>query len=298
MTALESLEERIGKTGTVFAVVRSGAAEVRFHVGIGRRGVGVDYSLAVIAALLDALAFTSLWAAAVAGALCVAASLAMGVAPTFAVVGVAVSGTLVVYNIDRLRDLDRDFATSPVRSAFILRNVGAITILTVVSAAVACGCTLFVGWRAIVLLVPALVLGLFHRRLKTIPFAKPAYITMAWILVIVGLPVIVAPAAHIVPVAAILALSIAANVIASNVRDDEIASPFVTATMAMRVARGLAIAGVVAAIAGSRVLPLVAIPACTFAALLRSDVSERYGLIVVDGALLVGAIFAILLFSA
>ena len=63
--------------------------------------------------------------------------------------------------------------------------------------------------------------------------------------------------------------------------------------MALRVARGLAVAGLVVALAESNVLALVGIPACTSAALMRSDLTERYGLIVVDGALLVGAIFAI-----
>ena len=162
-----------------------------------------------------------------------------------------------------------------------------------VSAAVACACALLVGVRAIVLLIPALLLGLFHRRLKGFTFAKPAYITTAWVLVIVGLPAIVAPADHIVPVTAVLALSIAANVIASNVRDGEVATPFVTPKFALNVARGLAGAGVVVALAGSSVLSLVGIPACTGAALVRSDLTERYGLIVVDGALLVGSIFAI-----
>ncbi len=251
----------------------------------------VDYSLAVIAALLDALAFTSLWAAAVAGALCAAASLAMGVAPSFAVIGVAVSGTLVVYNIDRLRDLDRDSATSPVRTAFITRNLGPIAALTAGSAVVACVCVLLVGWRAAVLLVPALLLGLFHRRLKGIPYTKPAYITTAWMMVTVGLPAIVGPATHIVPVTAVLAFSISANIIASSVRDGE---TLLTSTLALRVARGLALAGVVVALADSNVLALAGIPVCTCAALTREDLTERYGLIVVDGALLVGAIFAII----
>jgi hypothetical protein len=251
----------------------------------------VDYSLTVIAALLDALAFTSLWAAAVAGTLCAAASLAMGIAPSFAVIGIAVSGTLVVYNIDRLRDLDRDSATSPARTAFITRNFGPIAALTAVSAAVACACVLVVGWSAVVLLVPALLLGLFHRRLKSIPFAKPAYITTAWMVVTVGLPASVGPAAHIVPVTAVLAFSISANIIASNVRDGE---TLLTSNLALRVARGLAFTGVAVALADSNVLALIGIPACTCAALLRSDLTERYGLIVVDGALLVGAIFAII----
>ena len=121
------------------------------------------------------------------------------------------------------------------RRQLISRNIGAITLLTVVSAAAACACALSVGIRAIVLLIPALLLGLFHRRLKGFTFAKPAYITTARVLVIVGLPAIVAPADHIVPVTAVLALSIAANVIASNVRDGEVATPFVTPKFALNV---------------------------------------------------------------
>lgn len=251
----------------------------------------------MIAALLDVLVFTSLWTAAAAGALCGAASLAMGVAPSFPVIGTAVSGTLAVYNVDRLRDLDRDFATSPARSAFVSRNFGAITALTVVSAGVACACALLVGWRAIVLLAPALLLGLFHRRLKQIPFSKPAYITTAWIVVTVGLPALAEPAVHVLPVTTLLGLAIAANVIASNVRDGETATPFVTAKSALFAARGLAGAGIVVAFSGPNLLPLAGIPACTCAALLRSELSERYGLIVVDGALLVGAVLAIVILA-
>lgn len=73
-------------------------------------------------ALLDAVAFSSLWVAAAAGVLCAAASLAMGVPPLASVVGIAVTGTRVVYNVDRLRDLERDGLTTPHRSAFVARH--------------------------------------------------------------------------------------------------------------------------------------------------------------------------------
>ena len=172
-----------------------------------------------------------------------------------------------------------------------IQDLKPIAALTAVSAVVACVCVLLVGWRAAVLLVPALLLGLFHRRLKGIPYTKPAYITTAWMMVTVGLPAIVGSAAHIVPVTAILAFSISANIIASSVRDGE---TLLTSTLALRVARGLAFAGVVVALADSNVLALAGIPVCTCAALTRKDLTERYGLIVVDGALLVGAIFAII----
>ena len=105
-----------------------------------------------------------------------------------------------------------------------------------------------------------------------------------------GLPAVVGPAAHIVPVTAVLALSISANIIASNVRDGETR---LASRLALRIARGLAVAGVVAALAESNVRALAGIPACTCAALMRPNLTERYGLIVVDGALLVGAIVAI-----
>ena len=111
------------------------------------------------------------------------------------------------------------------------------------------------------------------------------------LVVVVGLPAIMGPAVHIVPVTAVLAFSISANIIASNIRDGE---TLLTSKLALRIARGLAFAGTVVALADSNVFALAGIPACTCAALTRADLTERYGLIVVDGALLVGAIFAII----
>ena len=215
----------------------------------------------------------------------------MGVSPPIAAIGIAASGTLFVYNIDRLRDLEQDFATTPLRSAFIVRHARAVAALTVVSAVAAAGFAAVLGWRALLLLLPALVLGLLHRRLKRVPYAKPAYITTAWLVVVVGLPASLAPSvAHAIPVAAVLGLSIAANVIASNLRDRESHSP----RAALHIARGLATAGVIAALLSpDPVTPLVGVPALTFAALLRRRLTERYGLLVVDGALLVGAAIAI-----
>ncbi len=49
---------------------------------------------------LDALAFSSVWLAAAAGALCAASSLAMGFPPALPVVAIACAGTLVVYTVD------------------------------------------------------------------------------------------------------------------------------------------------------------------------------------------------------
>ncbi len=68
--------------------------------------------------LLDALVFSNLWMTAAAGALIAAASRAMGTTIHPEAVGLAFAGTLVIYNIDRLRDLHRDQRASQDRSAF------------------------------------------------------------------------------------------------------------------------------------------------------------------------------------
>ena len=62
----------------------------------------------------------------------------------------------------------------------------------------------------------------------------------------------------------------------------------------LRIARALATLGIVlGALAPPPVRALAAVPAATLASLLRFRPSERYGLIVVDGALLAGALVAI-----
>ncbi len=63
--------------------------------------------------LVDALVFSSLWLAATAAALAAAASRGMGAPADLRAVALAAAGTLVVYNVDRLRDVDRDRFIAP-----------------------------------------------------------------------------------------------------------------------------------------------------------------------------------------
>ncbi len=238
--------------------------------------------------ILDALAFSSVWLAAAAGALCAASSLAMGFPPALPVVAIACAGTLVVYTVDRLRDLERDRATTPARSAFVARHARALTRLAAAAILVALGLTVMLGTRPLLLLAPVLAVGLAHRRLKRLPFAKAAYVAAAWLVVVVGLPAVVAGAeSNVGWVTALLAAALLANAIASNVRDGEAAIARLGPRLPLRIARVLAALGIVlGALAPPPVHPLAAVPAATLAALLGFRPSERYGLIVVDGALL------------
>lgn len=252
-------------------------------------------------ALLEALAGSSLWLAAAAAALCAAAGRALGAGSAPAGLGaaaaLAAAGTLVVYNVDRLRDLERDRATTPRRVAFVERHRRAMVVLTALAAAAAG----ILAWRAggavLVVLLPVLALGLAHRRLKRHAWWKPIYVSGAWVAVTVGVPSVVLPQPrHVAWVAALVAAGVLANAIASNVRDDEAPSAAFGPRVPLRLARASAALGVgLALLAPPAVRPLALVPLATLAALAAFHPGELYGLVVVDGALLAGALGALVL---
>jgi hypothetical protein len=219
----------------------------------------------------------------------------MGLTPLPAAVAVAVAGTLVVYNVDRLRDLERDRLTAPDRSAFVARHRRALVALTATGGVVSLACAATLGLWSLIILAPVAALGLAHRRLKGIPFAKAAYITLAWLAVTVALPAMAAAPDHRVAwIAGILGLAIFSNAIASNVRDREGAAAHFGRGPTLRTARAVAILALaLAAVAPAAVRPLGAVGAATLLALIPFRDGERYGLVVVDGALVLGAAAAI-----
>ena len=142
--------------------------------------------------MLDALVFSSVWVATAAVALSAAAALAMQTQPAATVMALAFCGTLVVYNVDRLRDLARDRETAPARSHFVETHRQALTLVTGLAAAASGALALAAGPRVIALLAPVLLAGLFHRRLKRFGWWKPFYVSLAWTGVVVGLPAVLA----------------------------------------------------------------------------------------------------------
>jgi 4-hydroxybenzoate polyprenyltransferase len=250
--------------------------------------------------LLDALVFSSLWVAVAAAVLAAAASVALGGTPAVEVVGLAFTGTLAVYGIDRLRDLERDRATTPARSAFVEGHRRALIGLAVAATVAAIGCVVALGGRPLEIGALVGVVGLLHRRLKRVAFLKGIYVAAAWTAVTVGLPAAAArrPAgpADVGWAAAILGLALLGNAIASNVRDGEAAAALIGARTALRVARASALAGVaIGLLAPPAFRPLAAVPVVVLLALAAFRADERYGLVVVDGALVAGGLLALAL---
>ena len=210
--------------------------------------------------------------------------------PTLALAG---AGTFLVYTVDRLRDLARDRPSSPARTAFVERNRRVLTGLCVPAAAIAGIAALSEPLLAWLLLAIAFGLGLFHRRLKGHPAFGVLYVALAWVIVVVGLPVAHAPpgpllSSEVLSVACVVGLIVAANLVGSELREAEPAS---LNAGRLRSARLLALAGLFASSLGAWLLVPVAVANLLALAFFRP--SERYGLGVLDGAILLGALIGL-----
>ncbi len=221
----------------------------------------------------------------------------MGAAIRPEAVGLAFAGVLVVYNVDRLRDLQRDRQGAPDRSAFIAEHKGRLIALSAVAAAASLYFGARAGWAAAVTLLPVLGVGLFHRRLKHFENAKIGYIAASWTCVGFGLPAVLAAGARNLHwVAAIVAATVLANIIAFNVRGAGERVKRLRRRNALQVARACAAIGVaLGAFAPSPTGALVAIPLATLLALVGYRPTERFSPLFVDGALLVGSLIAVAL---
>ncbi len=244
---------------------------------------------------LDVLAYSSVLAAGIAGTLTSATTLAFALPLEPAVVALATSGTLVVYNIDRLRDLARDRALAPVRSAFIESNYRQLSAITLAAALGSAACALQISRAAWVLCGAVLALGLLHRRLKGIRGVKTLYLTSCWLAIVLGLPLAarypdsLPGAERIYWISAVVGCAILSNLMASNL-DRRRVSQRSQLGVAIAIA-GLGIAFALVAPPALRGLALI--PGAEFAALSRFRGGERYAAVGVDGALLAGACGAI-----
>ena len=254
--------------------------------------------------IADALLFSSLWLSGAAALLTAAAARALGAPAGLAAPGLAFGGTLAIYSLDRLRDVEHDRASAPARTAFVERHRAALAGLGAAGALLGAGCAARLGLAALLPLALALPLAVGHRRLKHLWFAKAPYVTAGWLLVVVGVPAAAARAGgsaaptlgRVAWVAAVLGLAIFGNAVASNVRDAEAAAALFGGERALRVARAAAAAGVaLALVAPPSVRPLACVALATLAALAAFRPSERYGLGVLDGALALGALGALAL---
>ena len=240
--------------------------------------------------LADRVAFTLWLPAAVAATLSTAVGTVIEAVDLGRWAALAASGCFVVYGVDRLRDLDRDRHTSPRRTAFIERNLTGFRIALAAATAVLGITAVGSSTASLTLCVAIGGLGLLHRRLKRLPALKSLYVSIAWTGICVGLPWLAAPtatASDAVALTAVLFPTFWANLVASNLRDDEAA---VRPTRALALARIALVLALAAALVSDTLAPLAWIPAFELLALATFRPTEHYGHLAVDGALLAGGL--------
>lgn len=249
---------------------------------------------------LDAFVFSSACASAVGAALCLATGLALAGRLPLHAAALAFSGTFLVYNIDRLRDLERDRGAHPLRTEFVELHRHAIGGLCGLAALAAFASGWSLGPPAWLLCGVVLVPGLLHRRLKGAVLAKTIYVAAAWVLVVVGLAAIdlgrsVSAALPWGWPAALLAGPIAANLVASNLTELTTAKPPGSRSRWLRLAAALAALSTAAALfAPEPFRPLAWVGAAELVSLAFYRSGERYLGAALDGALLAGAALALL----
>ncbi|MBW2542646.1 MAG: hypothetical protein JRF15_11195 [Deltaproteobacteria bacterium] len=245
---------------------------------------------------LAGLAFSNGLPAAIGASVCLASSRALEAEPAGRFALVAACGAFVVYGLDRLRDTERDRTTSPLRTEFVLRHRLPLSVSLALAALILVAALCLIPREAAVLCVAVGGIGLLHRRLKGWAALKALYVSAAWVAICAGLPgIVVGFDARVGWLAGVLALAFGANLIASNVGDDESRWLRERPESALRVARAMAVLGVGVALSSPPELRALAwIPLAETLALLRFRQSEHYGELAVDGALLVGALTALI----
>jgi len=251
---------------------------------------------------LDAAAFSGAIAASVAGAITWAVSLALVIPPRISTIGLAICGTSVVYSVDRLRDLERDRHTAPLRSYFVDRYQAPLRVFAALCALASTVLAWQLGPPVWILCSIVLIVGLFHRRLKVNRSFKRIYVSLAWSAIVVGLPVLSSSPAvagdRVAWVLAIVGCGFLSNLFASNMDWRSLEPParrnlFAIST-ALAPSTVLALIGIgFAFFAPGPIGALGLVPAVELIAVSGFRPGERYGPIVVDGALTLGAATAI-----
>ncbi|HEB91525.1 MAG TPA: hypothetical protein ENI85_18265 [Deltaproteobacteria bacterium] len=250
--------------------------------------------------LLEVLAYSSGLAGAIAAGLTLIAARAFEASDPWLLAWLALSGTFVVYNLDRLRDIEADRLTSPLRTAFVERNRDRLA-LAVGLAGILLGVALLATPRPVVVLLGTIgTVGLFHRRLKGFTRLKATYVSLAWVAVCVGMPWLTSSRDVTAGAwtAGILFPTLAANLVASDLGDGDGggngpdgAGTLRRSRTALRIARGLSLIAILLALgAPSGLRPLLWVPLAEGLALTTFRPDERYRDLVLDGAILLGAL--------
>jgi len=250
---------------------------------------------------IDVVAFSNGLPASIAASLSLAASHALGASDPERWALLSACGTFAVYGLDRLRDTTRDRMTSPQRTRFVETNALAISLGVAITALVAGAILITAPLRVVLLCFAIGAIGLFHRRLKGFATLKALYVSVAWVAICAGIPAIAGSGGlRLTWVATIFFTAISANLVASNLGDDDTGERDRQPRSRIGLGASLALTAsgvLIAWVAPFELRPLGWIPLAEALALVFFQPGEYYGQLAVDGALLAGALACLLHFA-
>ncbi len=138
--------------------------------------------------ILTNLAHTGIIAATLAASLALLTISFLNTSVNYILLTLIFFGTLTIYNIDHLMDLNNDESTNPQRVNFIKNNKILIYIIITLSFIICSASVFVIDIKIILILVIPFVLGLLHRKLKSNSFFSAIYITFSWLIVTMLLP--------------------------------------------------------------------------------------------------------------
>lgn len=203
------------------------------------------------------------------------------------------SGTLFIYNLDHIIDIKPDRTTNPQRSRYIHKNKSGLILLTTISGIIAACIFYSCQIRDNLMLIPVFLFGIFHWKFKSRKLFSAFYITCSWLLVVVIFPLSNSFEfnINIAFLLLILGLTIMGNALVFMADDMNTDKKNKTVYCSKLL--------VLAALLFSLISPdnlkfLLFIPALTLLALFFYRQNEKYVLLYLDGALLLGGILCIL----
>ena len=244
----------------------------------------------MIIRLIEALAYTGTIAAMLALSLAIFTFLFLGTGINYILLVLIFCGTLVIYNLDHLKDIDSDKTTNPKRVNFILSNKLLIYFIIGVSVVLSLLAVYFLGTHLVPLIILPFLFGLMHRIIKNSPVFSAVYITLSWLMITVYLPAyITGKPKEIIFLSIIIGVLLFLNAYTSSLRQKYYAAAYVRYMMYLSLSLILLLI-----IIRGNYLGLIPLSFFTTMALTNYIDDENYEVIFLDGLQLSGAVISVL----
>ena len=244
----------------------------------------------MIIRLIESLAYTGTIAAMLAASIAIFTFLFLDSEINYILLVLIFCGTLVIYNLDHLKDIKSDKATNPLRVNFIINNKRLIYLITVLSMILSVLAVYYLGIKLIPIILLPFLLGLIHRIIKNSPLFSAVYITLSWLMITVFLPAYLTDKPkEIIIISIIVGIFLFCNAYASSIRKKFYAKKYARYLLYLSLLNLL----IILVLRGSYIGIL---PASIFTTMALSNYmdDENYEVILLDGMQLLGTILSIL----